>query len=281
MGEGLFERFPEEVRVADEILGDSVRDLCLRDEHGKLDSTDYTQPALYVVSALHYFDRCHRGHAPPDYVAGHSLGEYNALLAAGAYDFASGLRLVQLRGQLMAQANGGAMAAVMGMPEAALRLELEQGDFLGIDIANLNSPNQIVISGARAEVERAAARLYEVGDAHVTMLRVSAAFHSRYMATAAAEFLTFARTFRFGCLRIPVLSNVTATPYEDGAIAETLAAQIQSPVRWSEIVTRLLASGPVEFEEIGHGRMLTSLIRQIRAHMPPSTESTDELRHAS
>jgi trans-AT polyketide synthase/acyltransferase/oxidoreductase domain-containing protein len=274
MGDGLFDRFPSEVRAADDILGYSMQDLCLRDPEGKLDSTEYTQPALYVVNALNYLDRAARGHVPA-YVAGHSLGEYNALFAAGAFDFPTGLRLVQRRGQIMAKASGGAMAAVVGLPEAHLREELERCGLHGLDIANLNSPTQIVISGPDLEVARAAWHLPKVGDVHVTTLRVSAAFHSRYMAAAAAEFLAFLRAVSFAPLRLPVLSNVHASPYEDGAVAETLAAQISSPVRWTEIVLRLLSLDGVAIEEVGPGRTLTALTRQIRRHASPREDAGD------
>jgi trans-AT polyketide synthase/acyltransferase/oxidoreductase domain-containing protein len=263
MGAGLFERFPGEVAVADEILGYSIEELCLRDEHGRLDQTQFTQPALFVVNALHFLERTERGERP-DYVAGHSLGSYDALYAAGAFDFATGVRLVQRRGQLMAQASGGGMAAVIGLTEVELRAALERGGFSAVDVANLNTPIQIVISGPREEVERAAAYLSHAVDAHIIMLRVSGAFHSRYMAAAEREFLSFLRTFRFGPLRVPVLSNAFAVPYDDGFIAETLAAQMTRPVRWTEIVRHLLELGPVDFVEVGPGRTLSAMIRQVK-----------------
>lgn len=261
MGDSLFDLFPALTDAADQILGYSVRELCLRNPDGKLDLTEYTQPAMYVVNALHYFDRIARGPAP-DYVAGHSLGEYNALLAAGAYDFVTGLQLVQRRGHLMAETVDGAMAAVMGVGEPQLREELDRCGLHGIDVANLNSPRQIVISGPRTQVEIATAHLCDACDAHIVMLRVQTAFHSRYMAPAEHEFLAFLRTFRFESLRVPVLSNVSARPYVQYAIAETLAAQMSRPVRWMETISQLLSLDGVQFEEIGPGRTLGALIRQ-------------------
>jgi len=265
MGAGLFERFPGHVAAANDVLGYSIEDLCLRDESHRIDATEYTQPALYAVNALHYLDKMEQG-TPPDYLAGHSLGSYNALFAAGAFDFVTGLRLVQKRGQLMARARGGGMAAVVGIRESELRAELEANGFEAVDIANINSQIQIVISGPRADVERAAAHLSSTRDVHVVMLRVSGAFHSRYMAEAEREFLEFLRGFDFHPLRIPVLSNAFAAPYDDTQIAETLAAQMSRPVRWMEIVSRLLSLGNVEFEEIGPGRTLSALIRQVKSH---------------
>jgi trans-AT polyketide synthase/acyltransferase/oxidoreductase domain-containing protein len=265
MGEALFARFPAEVAAANAVLGYSLEELCSR-EDGRLDSTEYTQPALYVVNALHYMERVAAGERP-DYVAGHSLGEYSALFAAGAFDFLTGLKIVQKRAELMAKAHGGGMAAVMNVPEAELRAALKDNGFEAIDIANLNAPNQIVISGPREEVERARAFLSDTCDANVVMLRVSGAFHSRYMAVAAAEFRSFLRGFQFGPLQIPVLSNAYARPYEDDDIIESLVAQMWNTVRWTEIVRTLLSLDKVSIEEVGPGRTLSSLIRRIRAHM--------------
>jgi malonyl CoA-acyl carrier protein transacylase len=270
MGARLFERFATEVAVADAILGYSVEALCLGDD-GRLDRTEYTQPALYVVTALHYLDKL-SSDGPPDLVAGHSLGSFTALFAAGAFDFATGVRLVQRRGQLMAAAEGGGMAAITGITEGELRDELTASGSDTIDIASINTPIQTVISGPRADIERAAAHLSRATDAHVNVLRVSGAFHSRYMEDIEREFLAFLRGFRFGRLRIPVLSNAFAAPYDDARVAETLAAQISRPVRWSEIVCRLLALGDVEFVEVGPGRTLSALVRQVRSQLRQSAE---------
>ncbi|WP_394834224.1 ACP S-malonyltransferase [Pendulispora rubella] len=264
MGAELFESFPTEVAAANAVLGYSVEELC-SDASGRLDDTEYTQPALYVVNALKYLAKASSG-PRPDWTAGHSLGEYNALFAAGAFDFVTGLRLVQKRGQLMGRVQGGGMGAVVGLSEHELRGELARGGFDAMDVANLNSPTQFVLSGPLADVERAAAHLSSECDAEVRMLRVSGAFHSRYMAPAQAEFLGFVKDFAFQPLRIPVLSNAYAQPYEDGAIGETLAAQICSPVRWTEIASRFLAMDAPQIEEVGTGKTLSALFRQLRAH---------------
>jgi trans-AT polyketide synthase, acyltransferase and oxidoreductase domains len=262
MAADLFERFPAEVAAANAVLGYSLEELCSCDD-GRLDRTEYTQPALYVVNALHYLDRTAGGERP-DYVAGHSLGEYSALFAAGAFDFLTGLRIVQKRGELMAKAHGGGMAAVMNVPEAELRAALKENGFDGVDIASLNAPSQIVISGPREEIEHAGAFLTETFDAHVQMLRVSGAFHSRYMAVAAGEFRSFLRGFQFKRLSIPVLSNASACPYEDDDIVESLVAQMWNPVRWTEIVRRFLSLENATIEEVGPGKTLSSLIRRVR-----------------
>jgi malonyl CoA-acyl carrier protein transacylase len=278
MGLALFKRFPHEVAAADELLGYSLEQLCAEDGDSRLHSTEYTQPALYAVNALHYLELAER-EQPPDYLAGHSLGEYNALFAAGAFDFLTGLRMVQRRGQLMARATGGAMAAVVGLSEPSLRDELAAAGFDAIDVANLNSPIQTVISGQRDDIAAAAKHLGQVTEAEVVMLRVSGAFHSRYMTPLRAELASFLDGIQFGPLRIPVLSNVHAQPYDQGAIAATLAQQLTSPVRWNAIVCRLLSEPEVEFKEVGPGKTLMALLRQIKARgtFPDAVKSEEGL----
>lgn len=147
MGKGLFDELKELVSQADGVLGYSIAELCLLDPNGKLKQTEYTQPAIYTVNALHYFKRLMETGKQPDFVAGHSLGEYNALLAAGAFDFATGLQLVQRRARLMSKASGGAMAAILQIPAEEIAEMLAKAGLVGIDIANYNTPSQTVISG--------------------------------------------------------------------------------------------------------------------------------------
>ncbi len=154
MGKQLFEAYPELTKVADHILGYSIENLCLADSRQVLDHTEYTQPALYVVNALSYLHEREIRGLEPGFLAGHSLGEYSALFAAGVFDFETGLRLVQKRGALMAEAKGGGMAAVIGMDAPQTMKVLSDSGLDSIDIANINSPQQTVISGARADVER-------------------------------------------------------------------------------------------------------------------------------
>jgi malonyl CoA-acyl carrier protein transacylase len=210
MGGALFEHFGDLTAKADAVLGYSIEELCLSDPRKVLNKTDYTQPALYVVNAFTYLKKLEDGQPMPDYVAGHSLGEYNALLAAGAFDFETGLKLVKKRGELIGRASGGAMAAVVGLSEEQV-LEILRGDGLsGIDIANINSPNQVVISGLKEDIGRAEAFFKT---AAVVPLNVSGAFHSRYMEKAKSDFELFVKNFEFSPLKIPVISNVTARPY--------------------------------------------------------------------
>jgi malonyl CoA-acyl carrier protein transacylase len=259
MGADLFDQFPAHVRIADDVLGYSLADLCLRDPEGKLSSTRFTQPAVYVVNALSWIRRRRAGQTP-DIVLGHSLGEYNALHCAGAFDFATGLQLVKKRAELMAQAPPGAMAAVLGLKEAQVRDILDrhrQGD---VDLANLNAPEQIVISGPR-DVILGLEPIFSDADAAFIPLNVSAAFHSRGMRFMEAEYSAYLSGIRFAECSIPVIANVTARPYTAEALVKILTAQVSAPVRWSESMDYLHSLGPLAFEELGPGAVLTGLLQ--------------------
>ncbi len=263
MGAELFDEFSQLTAQADQILGYSIKALCLEDAEGRLTQTQYTQPALYVVNALTYYQKLKETGAPPDFAAGHSLGEYNALLASGGVDFETGLKLVQKRGQLMSQATGGAMAAILKSNEAEIRAILRENDLDGVDIANYNAPSQIVISGREEEVKRAA-QAFKAARLRCTLLRVSGAFHSRYMRPAREEFEAYLKTFTFSELQIPVISNVHARPYAQDAITANLADQMTSSVQWTKSVQYLMDQGDMSFEEIGPGKVLTNLIKRIQ-----------------
>jgi malonyl CoA-acyl carrier protein transacylase len=217
------------------------------------------------VNALHYYKALSQG-VRPQYVAGHSLGEYNALLAAGVFDFLTGLRLVKKRGELMAQAPGGGMAAVAGLrAEQVARIRLEHGLF-DLDVANFNSPTQTVLSGPVGDIQRAR-EFFEAAGATLYMpLPVSAAFHSRYMVDAARLYADFLASASFSRPRLPVIANATALPYADesNAVRSLLAKQITHPVQWRQSVSYLISQGVVEFKEIGPGNVLTRLVQQIQ-----------------
>ncbi|MEX3556990.1 MAG: ACP S-malonyltransferase [Burkholderia sp.] len=266
MGADLFASFPELTETTDRILGYSVRELCLEDPQRQLGQTRYTQPALYVINALSY-RRCLHEHGAPAYVLGHSLGEYNALEAAGVIGFEDGLRLVRKRGELMSEAPPGAMAAVIGLDEAAIGALLGRHGLDAIDIANLNGPSQTIISGLKEDIVRAAP-LFEAEQARFVPLNTSGAFHSRYMAAARQAFAAYLGEFHFNKPRIPVISNVEAQPYALERVAELLAAQITRPVQWSRSIHYLLALGQSEFLELGPGQVLTRLLVDIRKHAP-------------
>ncbi|MCP4253898.1 MAG: ACP S-malonyltransferase [Candidatus Scalindua sp.] len=263
MGEELLDQFSDLVKQADEVLGYSVKDLCLNDPDKKLGQTDYTQPALYVVNALTYLSKTEGTDLHPDFVAGHSLGEYNALFAAGVFDFITGLKLVQKRGQIMVKVTGGGMAAVIGMQPDKIKQVLKDASFESIDIANLNSPKQTVISGRKEDIDAVKTVFEDAGVRLFIPLKVSGAFHSRYMQDAQNEFAGFLKSFEFQSVQIPVIANYTAAPYQDDEIVNNMVKQISNPVRWVETIQYLKQQPEPEFEEIGPGNVLSKLIKQI------------------
>ncbi|HEX5035628.1 MAG TPA: ACP S-malonyltransferase [bacterium] len=261
MGAGLFDEFQDLIRIADDILGFSIRRICL-EEPEKLNQTQYTQPALYVVEVMRYLKEL-QSNSVPSHLIGHSLGELSALYAAGAYDFATGLRLVKKRGELMARATGGAMIAVMGAPEDEVLRILREHNIANLTIANHNSPAQMTVSGLVGDIEKATAVFEQEGYLCVR-LNTSGAFHSPYMKEAMQEFSGYLKDFEFRPLQIPVIANRSALPYVDGEIKETLLEQMVSPVLWHESVRFLLDHGENTFLEIGPGTVLAGLMKRIR-----------------
>ncbi|MEU1019718.1 ACP S-malonyltransferase [Streptomyces sp. NPDC005898] len=274
MGKELFARFPEQTAIADDVLGYSIEELCVSDPHRRLGRTEFTQPALYVVGALSYLERLADDPVPPDHVIGHSLGEYVALFAAGVFDFATGLRLVRRRGELMAAAGGGAMAAVVGVDEATVTRVLAESDLGGLDLANYNAMDQFVVSGPDELIDTACPAFEAVG-ARTVRLHVSAPLHSRYMRPAAEEFGRFLDGVTLHPPKIPVLANVDARPYTADTVRERLVSQIASSVRWTDTVRTLMAYGDFEFTELGPGRVLTKLVTRIRDAAEPLTPRDD------
>jgi len=264
MGAALFARYPEYTAAADEILGYSVEQLCVADPEGRLQHTDYTQPALFVVNVLSYIDEIVRRRQYPRFVVGHSLGEYNALFAAGAFDFRTGLALVKKRGELMARQHGGGMAAVIGLDSANVRAILAAARLDAIDLANDNAPRQVVISGPRPEVERAQP-IIEARGARFVPLRVSGAFHSRQMQPVQQEFAVALAAARIADCHLTVVANVNAQPYAPGSVRANLRDQLVRPVLFTDSLRHLIALGETEFVEIGPGNVLTGLVGQLRA----------------
>ena len=263
MGADLFERFSDLVCEADELLGYSLRSLCLDDPDAKLGRTEYTQPALYVVSYLHALSLIEDG-LRPSLSAGHSVGEFAALASAGSIGFADGL------------ANGGQTRRDHvpsrrwrhGCSNRFGRRRHSRDPFLriftDIDLANFNSPGQIVVSGPAEQIKEIIAPLKEAGAKLVVPLKVSGAFHSRMMEQPALQFQEFLGNFSFSQPQIPVYSNVEAQPYADAeTIPSILVRQIHSPVRWTETIIKMRESGAQEFQECGPGNVLTKLLRQI------------------
>lgn len=241
---------------AAEILGWSVPEIC-QSEDDKVSHTLYTQPCLYVVEAI-LADLMRDKGARPDAVAGHSLGEYVALYAAGAFGFEAGLRLVQRRAELMDNAAGGEMAALMKFDRAQLEEAIAQTD--NVVLANDNSPAQAVISGSPEAVKTI---LDNVKARRAVKLNVSGAFHSPLMAPAAAEFEQVLDSVSFDDASVPVLSNVEPEPATDAkTLKQRLVAQMTGSVRWREIALRLPQEGIDTVVEIGPGNVLTGLIKR-------------------
>jgi len=274
MGKGLFEQYGDLVQQADTILGYSIAELCLDDPERQLGFTQYTQPALYVVNALSYQDEIKKTEHFPGCLAGHSLGEYNALQASGAISFEDGLKLVKKRGELMSRAPKGAMAAILGSTEDEIDRLLKDNDLLAIDVANYNSHNQTVISGLKEDIARAES-IFSEGNIKFIPLNASGAFHSRYMKPAATEFKKYIYQFTFSFPTIDVISNVHARPYTQEKIKENLTAQITSSVKWSESIRYMMDLGVTEFKELGAGHVLTALIEKIQAQTRTANKAID------
>lgn len=264
MGETLFNEFSNETKQASEILGYDIQELCLTDPNNQLNQTQFTQPALFVVSALSYLAYQKENPTHPAYLAGHSLGEYNALFAAKVIDFETGIKLVQKRGELMAEASGGAMAAIIGMSATNIAKTLASNNLTGIDIANFNEPNQTVISGQENDIKKAQKIFEEAGVRRYIPLAVSGAFHSRYMEPSKKAFETYLESYVFSEPTIPVIANVTANPYTQTDIKTLLAKQITHSVKWVDSIAYILNKQESDLIEIGPGKVLTGLINKIK-----------------
>lgn len=264
MGGDLFDAFPELTAKADAVLGYSIQELCLEDPRRELGKTQFTQPALYVVNALSYYKRLQDTGETPDYLAGHSLGEFNALLAAECFDFETGLKLVKKRGELMSEATQGAMAAIVNATRDQIEALLKEKGFSNVDIANYNTPLQIVISGPTADIA-ACQEIFQFDRVMYVPLNTSGAFHSRLMIPAKQKFEAFLKKRKFSKPKIPVIANLTAKPYPNGAVVEYLSKQISSTVLWSDTIHHLMSlSDAMEFVEIGHGDVLAKMIVKIK-----------------
>ena len=270
MGKKLFPKYAEITKIASTILGYDLEELCLKDPNRELVKTQFTQPALYVVNYFKYLEE----KTQPDFFIGHSLGEYSALLAAGAFDFETGLKLVQKRGALMAAASGGGMAAVLGLSTAEVRQKLAEGGYDDIDIANYNTPTQIVLSGKKAGIDQVL-KGFAAQDIKIIPLKVSAPFHSRYMQPAVEQFAAFLKEFSFQKLITPVIANVTARPYKDGEIADLLSQQIASSVQWTDGIRYLMGQNVNDFKELGRG-VLTRMADEIRKNCSPIKVASNE-----
>ena len=270
MGRALADRLPEcreTFEQADAALGLSISRLCFEGPADQLTLTEYTQPALVAVSTAAARALTARG-LQPAFLAGHSLGEYSAHVAAGTLSFADVLRTVRNRGRYMQEAvpvGDGAMTAVLGLDEASVaKACAEEARGQIVSAANLNAPGQIVIAGARAAVERAGERARALGARRVVRLPVSAPFHCALMQAAQERLAPDLRGLVVSDPTVPVVANLDAEPKRDGAASiAALVAQVTAPVRWEQVVRRLASEGVDTYVEVGSGSVLSGLIRRI------------------
>ena len=283
MGKALAAQYPvcrETFEQADDALGEPLSRLCFEGPADALTLTANTQPAVLAVSVAVYRLLASRG-VRPAMLAGHSLGEYSAHVAAGTLSFADALRTVRRRGQYMQQAvpvGDGAMAAVLGLDADAVAqacADAAAGEV--VSPANLNAPGQVVIAGARDAVARAGARARELGARRVLPLPVSAPFHCALMLPAQARLEPELRALVVSDPDVPVVANVDAEPKRDAAAAiDALIEQVSAPVRWEAVVRRLSASGVSQYVEVGPGAVLSGLIRKIDRRAAAASVSDPE-----
>lgn len=271
MGAELVRSYPDAKRTFDEadaVLGFSLSTLCFEGPEQELTLTKHAQPAILTASIAVFRVMAHRGLAF-DVVAGHSLGEWTALVAAGALSFADAVRLTHLRGTFMQEAvpvGQGGMAAVIGLDLAAARRLCEQACQPGqpVEPANLNGGGQIVISGHMEAIDRAVAGSKSAGAKLAKKLSVSAPFHSSLMRPAADRLAAAMADVTIDAPRVPVVANVTAEPTQDPAqIRKLLVEQVAAPVRWEESVQYLASSGVTRGYELGPGAVLAGLVKRI------------------
>ena len=290
MGQSLAAEFPvcrETFAEADAALGESLSTLCFEGPEDRLMLTENTQPAILAMSiAVHRLVDQHGVRA--SFAAGHSLGEYSAHVAAGTLSFADALRTVRRRGRYMQEAvpvGEGAMAAILGLDPAGVgracdEAAAESGEV--VSPANLNAPGQVVIAGTAKAVALASEKAKALGAKRAIPLAVSAPFHCALMKPAEERLAPELRALPANAPRIPVVANVDAEPKRDAASAiEALVRQVSAPVRWEDVVKRLIAEGATTFVELGPGAVLAGLIKKIdRGVKVMSIESADGLTAA-
>lgn len=271
MGRALADAFPEAREIferADDALGEKLSALCFEGPEEALKLTANTQPSILTVSVAAHAVLAKALGRTPDFVAGHSLGEWSALTAMGSMKVEDAVRAVRKRGQFMQEAvpaGQGAMAAIIGLAPEQVRAaceEVAQGEVVAP--ANYNSPEQTVIAGAAAAVERASARCKELGAKRALPLPVSAPFHCALMAPVQPRLKAVLAEMEIAAPAAPVVTNVEAAPNADPArIAPLLVEQVVAPVRWIECVQAMAAAGVTHMVEVGPGKVLSGLVRRI------------------
>jgi [acyl-carrier-protein] S-malonyltransferase len=287
MGKDLFDNFKvarEVFEEADDALGFSLSEMCFVGDEADLQLTANTQPAILTTSVAAYRAMESEGFAKPDFVAGHSLGEYSALVAAGVLDFADAVRTVRKRGTYMQEAvpiGVGAMAAILGLGADAVEegcAEAAQGQVCSP--ANINSRSQVVIAGNTEAVDRACEILKNKGAKRAIKLNVSAPFHCALMMPAQENLADDLTDLNYGEFAFPIVHNVDAGSNSDpGVVCGKLTGQVSSPVRWLQTVEAMSDAGVEKFIEVGPGKVLTGLVRQIRKDaVHANVENAESLR---
>ncbi|WP_456383196.1 ACP S-malonyltransferase [Persephonella sp.] len=269
MGQDVYEKYPEIQELhsrVNERLGFNLTEIIFNDEE-KLNLTMYTQPALVITSySLLYALKKEKPSLIPDYTAGHSLGEFSALVASGSLDIVDAVWITHIRGKLMQEAvpeGVGAMAAIIGIPAGEIEKTLKEIPGV-VEIANYNSYEQTVISGEKEAVKKAMELLKEKGAKKVVPLAVSVPAHSSLLRDKAEEFKKYLNEIQIGDAKIPVVSNITGRPItEKDAIKKELGEHFYSPVRWVQSVEFMVNDGVDSFMEIGPKKVLTGLIKRI------------------
>ena len=288
MGKDLFDNFPAARQIfeqADAALGFSLSEMCFSGGEADLQLTANTQPAILTASVAAYRAMESEGFPPPDFVAGHSLGEYSALVAAGVLDFADAVKTVRKRGAYMQEAvpvGVGAMAAIIGLNAAMVEAGCaEAANDQVCSPANINSPSQVVIAGNAEAIDRACEILKEKGAKRAIKLNVSAPFHCALMMPAQENLSADLKNLGCGQFAFPVVHNVDAGEnVNPDLVCDKLTRQVSSPVRWLQSVENLIANGVDTFVEVGPGKVLTGLVRQInRETRGFNVENTEGLRN--
>ncbi len=268
MGQDLYNNYPAAKKVfdtADEVLGKSITKMCFEGPEEALKETVNTQPSIVTMSiaALEAFNS--KLNIKPNFTAGHSLGEYCAMYCSGVMNLKTTLEAIQQRANLMGQIKGGAMAAILNAPEGSIEKALKEASSVGyVDVANYNSPVQVVLTGDENAIKKAGEILMESGAKRVVPLAVSGAFHSKYLENAGKEFSDFVKDLDITSASIPVVTNVDAAATisaED--FKNKMPRQIYSSVHWTQTINNMIENGVDTFIEFGPGKVLAGLNKKI------------------
>ncbi|MBC8954645.1 ACP S-malonyltransferase [Xenorhabdus sp. PB62.4] len=257
MGAELFARYPRQVKEASEVAGYDLAELC-NEGGNRLTQTEFAQVALFVVNALSHLEAKDKG-IKADFLLGHSLGEFNALFAAGVFDFATGVAVVKKRAELMASVrDDGTMAAILNVGRSAVQQLIEQ--YSGVYIANENSPEQTVISGNNTAMRGIEQAILQQGTGKYVPLAVSGPFHTPLMAEISTAFEEYLGQFHFNPPSIPVIANATSQLYRATSITENLVRQLTEPVHWQSCIEFVYRQGPMLFIELGAKTVLSKFM---------------------